>query len=87
MGNWQTVAHVQDNYSSLVHQQLNVKTLAIRMLIHETWGNDQVKIFENTSHIREQVHEKLPHLSHRIDCKSQGTVKNISNYKLQTILP
>lgn len=44
-GNWQTIAQVDDNYQRLVRVPLNVKTSAVRLVIQETWGDEQVKVF------------------------------------------
>jgi hypothetical protein len=44
-GNWQTVAKIDDNYQRLVRVPLNVTATAVRLVIHETWGDEQVKVF------------------------------------------
>ena len=44
-GNWQTACNIQNNYQRLVRIPLDIKTKAIRLVINETWGNEQVKVF------------------------------------------
>lgn len=44
-GNWHAISNIQNNYQRLVRIPLEVKTKAIRLVINETWGDEQVKIF------------------------------------------
>ena len=44
-GKWKTISQVDDNYQRLVRLPLDTKTTAVRLVIDETWGNDQVKVF------------------------------------------
>ena len=44
-GNWQDAAKVQGNYQRLVRVPLDVKASAVRLVIDQTWGDEQVKVF------------------------------------------
>ena len=44
-GNWQTIQRVENNYQRLVRVPLNITAKTIRLVIHETWGDEQIKVF------------------------------------------
>ena len=44
-GQWTQVAVVDDNAQRLVKLPLDIKTNAVRLVIDETWGNEDVNIF------------------------------------------
>jgi hypothetical protein len=44
-GTWEAVYREINNFQRLVRVPLNVTTSAIRLIVHETWGDESVKIF------------------------------------------
>ncbi len=44
-GQWQVIFHEQNNYQRLIKIPLDIKTIAVRLILEETWGAKRCHIF------------------------------------------